>query len=113
MGTGHDCRRLLSAILAVALAAGCCKEEDGGGGGGEPPRIGRGGEESVGETVTVTLQNGAGGYVGAEDYKTGSAAPANLLEIERLSDGSIPKKAYLRFELNTSGVPPGAEVVSA
>src|SRR6185295_6755863 len=75
------------------------------GGGGGTTRIGRGVAAPGGAWTDSSFQNGVA-------YKTGSTAAANLLETERLSDGSFPKKTYIRFDL-TGAVPAGSTVLSA
>jgi len=75
-------------------------------------RIGRGVPQPAGTTTTVTFRNGEDDYWGTADYKTGSSAPANLLEVE-ISGGVILKKTYIRFDLASSEIPAGAGVVSA
>jgi len=98
-------------FLLVVLA-GC---GGGGGGGGSfvpNDRIGRGVPQPTGDTVTITLQEGVGGYAGESDYKTGSTAPANLLEIE-IASSVIISKTYIRYDLTSAGIPGGAQVVSA
>ncbi len=74
-------------------------------GGGGGARIGRGVAPTVVGWTDSTFQNGSA-------YKTGSSAPANLLESERLSDGSLPKKTYLRFDL-TGAFAAGTTVLSS
>jgi PKD repeat protein len=111
----HDSLRrsiILAALwAALAVVPPGCGGSGGGSGGGSLPgagagaRIGRGVAATVAAFTDSTFQNGAA-------YKTGSSAPANLLETERISDGSLPKKTYVRFDL-AGALPAGSTVLSA
>lgn len=102
-------RVALFLCLVTVAVTGC-----GGGGDGSvgEDRIGRGVDQPVGDTVTVSFQNGAGGYSGGDDYKTNSSAGANLLEIE-ITGGTIYAKTYLYFDLSGTGLPADATVTDA
>jgi PKD repeat protein len=118
----HRAFRRWAALAALWASLACvppgCGGSGGGSGGGSPsggggsPRIGRGVAAPIGAWTESTFRNGAGGYGGAAAYKTGSSAPSNLLETERLADGSLPKKTYLRFDL-AGAFPAGSTVISA
>lgn len=100
-------RRLLPLLLV--LFGGCGKSGSGTGG----DRIGRGVPEPVGETATVSFQNGTGGYSGCGDYCVPDSGSANLLEVELLGGGTIDNSIFIRFDLSGAGLPVGATVTEA